>query len=133
MVLRFRAAEGGSLAVELRQRRESDALAAADVTQFAGAMDALDETIHQKVRLGIMSTLMALGEADFKLLKETLALSDGNLSTHLALLEDRGYVQVRKEFRGKRPHTSAVPTEAGRRAFAEYLAALERIIKTAQP
>jgi DNA-binding HxlR family transcriptional regulator len=121
------------VAVELRQRQGSNALSPADVTQVAGAMDALDETIHQKVRLGIMSTLMALGEADFKLLKETLALSDGNLSTHLALLEDRGYVAVKKEFRGKRPHTSAEPTEAGRRAFADYLAALERIIRTAQP
>jgi DNA-binding transcriptional ArsR family regulator len=107
----------------------------ADVVRVADAMDALDaldETIHQKVRLGIMSTLMALGEADFKLLKETLGLSDGNLSTHLSLLEDRGYVEVRKEFRGKRPHTSAVPSELGRRAFGEYLTALERIIKTAQ-
>ncbi len=94
--------------------------------------EALDETIHQKARLGIMSTLMALGEADFKLLKETLGLSDGNLSTHLALLEERGYVHVRKEFRGRRPHTSATPTEAGRRAFKGYLAALEAIIRAAK-
>ena len=100
--------------------------------EFAGAMEALDEVIHQKARLGIMSTLLALGEADFKLLKETLGLSDGNLSTHLALLEERGYVAVRKEFRGRKPHTSATPTPAGRAAFAEYLAALERIIKAAQ-
>lgn len=102
------------------------------MTEVATAMDALDETIHQKVRLGIMSTLLALGEADFKLLKETLGLSDGNLSTHLTLLEERGYVEVRKEFRGKRPHTTALPTDCGRVAFAEYLAALERIIKAAQ-
>jgi DNA-binding transcriptional ArsR family regulator len=120
------AAEAGKVAVELAQLPT-------EVTKVADAMDALDETIHQKVRLGIMSTLLALGEADFKLLKETLGLSDGNLSTHLSLLEERGYVEVRKEFRGKRPHTSAVPTESGRRAFAEYLAALERIIKAAQP
>jgi DNA-binding transcriptional ArsR family regulator len=105
------------------------AIAGAEV---AGAMEALDETIHQKARLGIMSTLLALGEADFKLLKETLGLSDGNLSTHLSLLEERGYVEVRKEFRGKRPHTTALPTEAGRQAFQEYLEALERIIRAAQ-
>ena len=104
-----------------------------EISRVADAMEALDETIHQKARLGIMSTLLALGEADFKLLKETLGLSDGNLSTHLTLLEDRGYIEVRKEFRGKRPHTTAVPTKTGRRAFAEYLAALERIIKTAKP
>src|SRR5881275_410856 len=93
------------------------------------ALGALDEVIHQKVRLGIMSTLMAVGSADFKLLKETLGLSDGNLSTHLSLLEEHGYVKVSKEFRGRKPHTSAVPTEAGRAAFKAYLAALERIIK----
>lgn len=99
---------------------------------FIGAMDALDEVIHQKARLGIMSTLMALGEADFKLLKETLSLSDGNLSTHLALLEGRGYITVRKEFRGKRPHTTTLPTDVGRKAFQDYLAALERIVRSAQ-
>lgn len=96
---------------------------------FADAMGALDETIHQKVRLGIMSTLLALGEADFKLLKETLGLSDGNLSTHLALLEERDYVTVRKEFRGRKSHTTALPTAQGRAAFQDYLSALERIIK----
>ena len=100
---------------------------------FAGAVESLDEVIHQKARLGIMSTLLALGEADFKLLKESLGLSDGNLSTHLALLEERGYVNVKKEFRSKRPHTSATPTEKGRAAFKQYLAALERIIKAAKP
>ena len=97
----------------------------------APALEALDETIHQRARLGIMSTLLALGEADFRLLKETLGLTDGNLSTHLALLEERGYVAVTKEFRGRKPHTSAQPTERGRAAFRDYLAALERIIKAA--
>jgi len=100
--------------------------------RFATTLEALDEVIHQKVRLGIMSTLLALGEADFRLLKETLGLSDGNLSTHLALLEERGYITVHKEFRGRKPHTRAMPTEAGRAAFKEYLAALERIIKAAR-
>jgi DNA-binding HxlR family transcriptional regulator len=96
---------------------------------FASAVESLDEVIHQKARLGIMSTLLALGEADFKLLKETLGLSDGNLSTHLALLEERGYITVRKEFRGRKPRTTAQPTDSGRAAFQEYLAALERIIQ----
>ncbi|HZT42623.1 MAG TPA: transcriptional regulator [Chthonomonadaceae bacterium] len=97
------------------------------------ALETLDNTIHQKARLGIMSTLLALGEADFKLLKETLALSDGNLSTHLALLEERGYVEARKEFIRRKPHTTYTPTEAGREAFQRYLLALERIIQAAQP
>lgn len=95
------------------------------------ALEALDDTIHQKVRLGIMSTLLAMGEADFKLLKETLALSDGNLSTHLALLEERGYLEARKEFVRRKPHTTYTPTDAGRAAFYRYLQALERIIRSA--
>jgi DNA-binding HxlR family transcriptional regulator len=95
------------------------------------ALGSLDDAIHQKARLGIMSTLLALGEADFKLLKETLALSDGNLSTHLALLEERGYVEVRKEFVRRKPRTTYTPTEPGRQAFHRYLVALERIIRAA--
>src|SRR5205809_362104 len=70
----------------------------------------------------------SVGEADFKLLKETLGLSDGNLSTHLALLDERGYVQVRKEFRGRKPHTTVTPTPSGRDAFKAYIAILERVI-----
>ena len=97
------------------------------------ALEALDNAIHQKARLGIMSTLLALGEADFKLLKETLALSDGNLSTHLAMLEERGYIAVRKEFVRRKPRTTYSPTEEGRTAFQRYLLTLERIIRAAEP
>jgi DNA-binding HxlR family transcriptional regulator len=103
-----------------------------NASHAAAALEALhemDDAIHQKARLGIMSTLLALGEAEFKLLKETLALSDGNLSTHLALLEERGYVEARKEFIRKKPRTTYTPTEAGRVAFNRYLSALERIIR----
>ena len=93
------------------------------------ALHEMDDAIHQKARLGIMSTLLALGDAEFKLLKETLALSDGNLSTHLALLEERGYIESRKEFVRKKPRTTYTPTLAGRAAFDRYLLALERIIR----
>ena len=97
------------------------------------AMLDLDDAIHQKARLGIMSTLLMLGEAEFKVLKEMLNLSDGNLSTHLALLEDRGYVESRKEFVRKKPRTTYTPTAAGRAAFDRYLLALERIIRASDP
>src|SRR5260221_61925 len=56
---------------------------------------------------------------------------DGNLSTHLAVLEERGYVAVYKEFVRRKPHTTYSPTEAGRDAFRHYLLALERIIRAA--
>ncbi|MBV9786768.1 MAG: transcriptional regulator [Chloroflexi bacterium] len=94
-------------------------------------LEQLDEVIHQKVRLGVMSTLVAGGEADFRQLKETLSLTDGNLSIHLTKLEEAGYISVRKEFVRKKPHTSYSPTERGRAAFQSYLAALERIVKAA--
>ncbi len=95
------------------------------------ALGTLDDAFLQKARLGIMSTLLALGEADFKLLKEALSLSDGNLSTHLAVLEERGYVDIRKEFVRRKPHTTYSPSAAGREAFRNYLQALERIIRAA--
>ena len=95
------------------------------------AIDTLDDTLNQKARMKIMTTLLALGEADFKLLKEELALSDGNLSTHLALLEERGYVEAHKEFVRRKPHSSYKPTEAGRLAFHRYIEALLRIVRAA--
>jgi DNA-binding HxlR family transcriptional regulator len=94
------------------------------------SLDDIDETIHQKVRLGIMSALVARGESDFKFLKDTLGLTDGNLSIHLARLEEAKYVTVRKEFVHKKPHTSYEATEEGKAAFDRYLSALERIVKS---
>lgn len=94
-------------------------------------LESLDEVIHQKVRLGVMSTLVATGEADFRFLKETLNLTDGNLSIHLTKLEEAGYISVRKEFLRKKPHTTYAPTDRGNGAFQSYLAALERIVKAA--
>jgi DNA-binding HxlR family transcriptional regulator len=94
-------------------------------------LDALDEVIHQKVRLGVMSTLVALEEADFRLLKESLNLTDGNLSIHLTKLEEAGYIVARKEFVRKKPHTTYSPTKPGKDAFKRYLAALEQIVRTA--
>lgn len=95
------------------------------------SLESLDEVIHQKVRLGIMSALMARGDADFRFLKETLSVTDGNLSIHLSKLEEAGYVVSAKEFVRKKPHTTYEPTEAGRTAFHTYLLSLERIVQTA--
>ena len=99
--------------------------------ELVESVDSLDEVIHQKVRLGIMSALMARGEADFRFLKETLGVTDGNLSIHLTKLEDVGYVHSTKEFVRKKPHTTYTPTDAGREAFHLYLGALERIVQSA--
>ena len=95
------------------------------------SVESIDEVIHQKVRLGIMSALMARGETDFRFLKETLSVTDGNLSIHLSKLEEAGYIVSAKEFVRKKPHTTYTPTDAGRAAFHAYLGALERIVHAA--
>lgn len=89
----------------------------------------LDKVIHQKARLGIMSILMAKEEAEFNYLKERLRLSDGNLSTHLGILENERYIKIQKKFVKKKPKTLCQLTEKGRQAFFEYLNTLEKVIK----
>ena len=106
---------------------------ASQAVEAIEAVGSLDDAFLQKARLGIMSAVLALGEADFRLLKEALSLSDGNLSTHLTVLEDRGYIESRKEFLHRKPHTTYSATEAGRNAFQRYLLTLERIIRASSP
>lgn len=89
----------------------------------------LDKILHQKARLGIMSILMASQEAEFNYLKEKLKLTDGNLSTHLSLLEKEKFIKIKKKFVKKKPKTVCRITEAGRKAFEEYLKYLEEIIR----
>lgn len=93
--------------------------------------DEIDETIHQKTRLAIMSHLAVLGETDFLTLKHTLGLSDGNISVHSSILEKSGYIESEKSFVGKKPRTVYRITAAGRKAFAEYVSHLEQILRGA--
>jgi len=90
----------------------------------------LNKAIHQKARLGIMSILMASEDAEFNYLKERLKLTDGNLSTHLSLLEKERYIRIKKKFVKKKPKTLCQMTEKGRQAFKEYLENLEKIIRS---
>jgi DNA-binding MarR family transcriptional regulator len=100
-------------------------------TDFARTLGCLDEVIHQKVRMGIMTAVLSMSECDFRFLKDTLGVTDGNLSIHIAKLEEAGYLEVRKEFVRRKPHTSYLATPAGRKAFQSYIGVLERIIATA--
>lgn len=88
----------------------------------------LDDTVHQRVRLGILAVLAEADQADFGFLKEALDLSDGNLSRHLRVLEDAGYVSIEKGYEGRRPRTWVNATKKGRRALADHLAALQQLI-----
>ena len=88
----------------------------------------LDDTVHQRVRLGILAVLAEADQADFGFLKDALSLTDGNLSRHVQVLEEAGFVQVRKTFVGRRPRTWISATKAGRAAFASEVAALRELI-----
>ncbi len=88
----------------------------------------LDEVVHQKTRLGMLAVLSEAEKADFNFLKETLTLSDGNLSRHLQVLEEAGLVKLEKVFEGKRPRTWVSITKAGRSAFQAELASLQALM-----
>ena len=90
--------------------------------------DELDELIHQKVRLAIVSALAARDETSFGELKELTGATDGNLSVHLRVLEDADYLNMSKGFIGRRPRTSYCLTETGRSAFKAYLATLAKLV-----
>jgi len=90
-------------------------------------MKDLDRTVHEPVRLRIMTILSGVDSADFVFLLSTLGLTKGNLASHVARLEREGYLQVMKSFNGKIPHTEYCLTSRGRKALAEYWATLEEI------
>lgn len=92
----------------------------------------LDDVVHQRVRLGILTVLSEADAVDFGFLKETLGLTDGNLSRHLSVLEDAGLVAISKGFEGKRPRTWVKATREGRTTLAEYLSTLQTLIDRAK-
>ena len=91
--------------------------------------DRIDEVIHQRVRLTIVSTLAGVDALEFGDLKGMLGLTDGNLSTHARVLENAGYLAVEKRFTGRKPQTLYRLTADGREAFRRYLNNLERMLK----
>jgi DNA-binding MarR family transcriptional regulator len=99
---------------------------------MADPVAGIDETFHAPARLGIMTLLLQEGASDFSSLKKTLGLTDGNLGAHIRVLEDAGYIEVEKRFEGRKPRTTCRVTLGGRRAFARYLQALERVIEAAR-
>ncbi len=76
-----------------------------------------------------MSVLMVNESYDFNSLKETLAVTDGNLASHLKALEEKGMIRVNKKFIGRKPNTSYSATEMGKAEFRQHLKALENLIK----
>ncbi len=94
----------------------------------------LDRVIHEKGRMAIMSLLAASPEFSFTELRDTLTMTDGNLTTHIRTLQQAGYVAVTKSFRENRPLTTCSLTAKGKSAFGDYLNLLEQILQqTRQP
>jgi len=88
----------------------------------------LNKAFESRVRLGIMSILMVNDYVDFGSMKEQLQITDGNLASHISALEKLKYIQVRKQFVGKKPNTAYAASKTGKKAFAEHLDALEKLI-----
>lgn len=98
-------------------------------------MAALDEFIHQSLRLRIMAALHAardLGPLEFTRLKALLNATDGNLGSHLNALENAGYITIEKESQGRKSRTRALITPKGATAFREHTNFLRTIIETAE-
>ncbi|WP_206711194.1 winged helix-turn-helix domain-containing protein [Aquisalinus flavus] len=88
----------------------------------------IDDLIHSRLRLGVMTYLADAEVADFTELKAVLEVTQGNLSVQLRKLEDAGYVTIEKSFLGRKSRTQVRLTKDGRKAFADYLKALESLV-----
>jgi DNA-binding transcriptional ArsR family regulator len=80
----------------------------------------IDKIIHEPARLNIMANLYVIDSADFLFMMRRTGLTFGNLSAHMSKLEGAGYIEIIKEFIGKKPHTMLKITEEGKKAFDKY-------------
>ena len=83
-------------------------------------VSAIDKIIHEPARLNIIAHLYVIESADFLFMMRQTGLTFGNLSSHMNKLENAGYIEIIKEFIGKKPHTMLKLTDKGRQAFEEY-------------
>ena len=95
----------------------------------ASGVSRLNAVIHERARLGIMSALAARTAMTFSELKALLDLTDGNLSVHLRILEQAGYVAIEKRFVDRKPQTTVKVSKKGRLAFEHYVEVLEEIVR----
>lgn len=94
-----------------------------------GVIDGLNKDFESRVRLGIMSVLVVNDWVDFTEMKKLLNVTDGNLASHSTALERKEYIEIKKEFVGKKPRTSYRITDKGKQAFKEHLSFLEKIMR----
>ena len=89
----------------------------------------LDDTVHQRARLGILAVLHETPRAEFSFLREALDLTAGNLSRHLQVLEEAGLIKVDKGYEGRRARTWVRITRPGRAAFGSEIGRLKELIR----
>lgn len=89
----------------------------------------LNKEFESRVRLGMMSVLIVNEWVDFTEMKNLLQVTDGNLASHSSALEKHQYIEIKKEFVGKKPKTSYKITELGKKAFQTHLSFLEKIMR----
>jgi DNA-binding HxlR family transcriptional regulator len=92
-------------------------------------LEKFNKLFESKIRLGLMSVLVVNDAVSFNELKELLQLTDGNLASHLKALEETAYIEVQKQFLGRKPLTTYRATEAGQKAFTDHLQVLENMIR----
>jgi DNA-binding transcriptional ArsR family regulator len=88
----------------------------------------IDRLVHEPARLMVLALLYVVESADFTFVMTQTGLTWGNLSSHLSKLEDAGYVEIEKEFKGKKPHTMLHLTGEGRAAFREYRRSMKQVL-----
>lgn len=92
-------------------------------------LKSLDPLLHSELRLGVMSILLGVDEADFVFLRQETGATAGNLSVQLDKLQKAGYIEIEKTFRGKMPCTLCRITDEGIKAFEKYVEALRSYIE----
>ena len=95
---------------------------------YLSALVEIDRLVHEPARLAVIALLYVIESADFTFVINQTGLSWGNLSAHLGKLEEAGYLEVQKSFKGRRPNTNLRLTAAGRSALQEYRRSLKRVL-----
>jgi len=93
------------------------------------ALGNLDRLVHEPARFMIMAYLYVIESGDFTFLANQTGLTHGNLSSHMSRLETAGYIEVKKEFVDRKPHTMLRLTDEGREAFREYRRLMEGVFE----
>jgi DNA-binding MarR family transcriptional regulator len=99
------------------------------LTQEMSPIESLDDTVHQRVRLGILTIANESRKVDFRFLRETLDLTAGNLSQHIRVLEGAGLIMVQKVTEERRPRTWISITKVGKGALRQEMAVLKALVR----